>query len=54
MSLRDDLNKYTPRKEQKNALEYIKRVKREKPDNKFFLLLSAVVSKNKRAIRSQK
>jgi len=38
MSLRDDLNKYTPRKEQKNALEYIKRVKREKPDNKFFLL----------------
>lgn len=38
MSLKEDLNKYTPRKEQENALEFIKKTKEEIPDSKFFLL----------------
>ncbi len=36
-SIKDNLIKYTPRKEQTNALEYFKKVCKEKPDNKFFL-----------------
>lgn len=38
MSIKKDLIKYTPRKEQVAALEYIKNVCEKKPDNKFFLL----------------
>lgn len=38
MSIKKDLTKFTPRKEQEKALDYIKRVCKEKPDNKFFLL----------------
>jgi ATP-dependent DNA helicase DinG len=38
MSIKNDLNKYTPREEQKKVLEYIKNVLQKKPDNKFFLL----------------
>jgi Rad3-related DNA helicase len=38
MSIRKDVNKYTARPEQNLALDYIKRVLKEKPDNKFFLL----------------
>ena len=38
MSIRTDLNKYTPRKEQLDALDFIAKIKTDKPDNKFFLL----------------
>jgi Rad3-related DNA helicase len=38
MSIRKDLNKFTPREEQTKALDYIKNVLDKKPDNKFFLL----------------
>ncbi len=38
MSLKNDLNKYTPRIEQENVLNYVKKIYEEKPDNKFFLL----------------
>lgn len=38
MSIKKDLNKFNPRKEQEKALEYIKKVCKDKPDNKFFLL----------------
>lgn len=38
MSIKKDLNKFTPRQEQERALEYIKKICKEKPDNKFFLL----------------
>lgn len=38
MSIKKDLIKYTPRKEQDAALNYIKNVCEKKPDNKFFLL----------------
>jgi len=38
MSIKKDLNKFNPRKEQEKALEYIKKVCTEKPDNKFFML----------------
>jgi Rad3-related DNA helicase len=38
MSIKNDLNKFTPRVEQTKALDYIKNVLDKKPDNKFFLL----------------
>ena len=38
MSIKNDLNKFNPRKEQESALQYIKNVCEKKPDNKFFLL----------------
>ena len=38
MSLKNDLQKYTPRKEQNDVLKYIKNICEKKPDNKFFLL----------------
>ena len=38
MSIKNDLNKFNPRKEQEAALQYIKNVCEKKPDNKFFLL----------------
>ena len=38
MSLKNDVIKYTPRPEQTDALEFIKKVKNDKPDTKFFLL----------------
>jgi hypothetical protein len=38
MSLKTDVIKYTPRPEQTDALEFIKKVKNDKPDTKFFLL----------------
>lgn len=38
MSIKKDLIKFTPRKEQEAALDYIKNVCEKKPDNKFFLL----------------
>jgi Rad3-related DNA helicase len=38
MSLRNDLNKFTPRQEQQEALDFIINTKKEKPDTKFFLL----------------
>ncbi len=37
-TIREDINRYTSRKEQDNALAYIKKVKEGKPDNKFFLM----------------
>jgi len=38
MSLKKDLSKYNPRKEQREALEFIKKEYEENKDNKFFLL----------------
>ena len=38
MGLREDLNRYTPRKEQDEALEFVKKVHTNKPDNKFYLM----------------
>ena len=38
MSIKKDLIKFTPRIEQEKALDYIKNVIKNKPDNKFFLL----------------
>jgi ATP-dependent DNA helicase DinG len=38
MSIKKDLLRYNPRKEQTDALSFIKKVHKEKPDNKFFLL----------------
>ena len=38
MSIKKDVGKYIARKEQVDALNYIKRIFKEKPDNKFFLL----------------
>ena len=38
MSIKDDLNKYTPRKEQKSAHDFIFNVIKENPKKKFFLL----------------
>lgn len=38
MALRDDLNKYSPRKEQQDALNFIKKSKKDNPNTKFFLL----------------
>ena len=38
MSLKKDIIKYTPRQEQTDALEFIKKTKSENPDIKFFLL----------------
>ena len=38
MSLKNDLNKYKPRKEQKEALDFIAKTIKEKPLNKLFLL----------------
>ena len=38
MSIKNDLNKFTPRQQQEDALNYIKNVLEKKPDNKFFLL----------------
>ena len=38
MSLKNDLNKYTPRKEQQDCLDFIIKTKNDKPDTKFFLL----------------
>ena len=38
MSLKSDLNKYTPRQEQTDALNFIIKTKTENPDTKFFLL----------------
>jgi len=38
MSLRNDLNKFTPRQEQQEALDFIINTKKEKPDTKFFLM----------------
>ena len=38
MSIKKDVGKYTARKEQTDALNYIERVCKEKPNNKFFLL----------------
>jgi superfamily II DNA or RNA helicase len=38
MSLKSDLTKYTPRKEQIDALEFIKKNKTDMSDKKFFLL----------------
>jgi Rad3-related DNA helicase len=38
MSIYKDLIKYTPREEQEVALEYVKNIVKEKPDNKFFLM----------------
>ena len=38
MGLREDLNRYTPRKEQNDALEFIKKVHANKSDNKFYLM----------------
>lgn len=35
--LREDLNKYTPRKEQSNAIDFIDNVEKKKPHNKFYL-----------------
>lgn len=37
-TIREDINRYTSRKEQDNALAYIKKVLDGKPDNKFFLM----------------
>lgn len=37
MSLKSDLNKYTPREEQTKAMDYIKMVEDKKPNNKFYL-----------------
>ena len=38
MSLKYDLDKFIPRKEQENCLEFIKKVTSTNPDFKFFLL----------------
>ena len=38
MGLREDLNRYTPRKEQDEALEFVKKIHANKPDNKFYLM----------------
>lgn len=38
MGLREDLNRYTPRKEQDEALEFIKKTYTNKSDNKFYLM----------------
>ncbi len=38
MSLRKDLIKYTPREEQKEALDFIANTMKEKPNTKFFLM----------------
>ena len=38
MSIKKDVSKFTARKEQEKALDYIKKICKEKPDNKFFLL----------------
>ena len=38
MGLREDLNRYTPRKEQEEALEFVKKVHSSKADNKFYLM----------------
>jgi hypothetical protein len=38
MSLKNDVNKFTHRPEQTNALDFIKKTKTENPDTKFFLL----------------
>ena len=38
MSLKSDINKYTPRKEQQDCLDFISKTKTDKPDTKFFLL----------------
>jgi ATP-dependent DNA helicase DinG len=38
MSLRNDINKFTPRPEQQEALDFIINTKKEKPDTKFFLM----------------
>jgi Rad3-related DNA helicase len=38
MSLQKDLNRFTPRKEQIDCLNFVKKVKSEKPETKFFLL----------------
>lgn len=38
MSLKKDLNRFTPRKEQIDCLNFVEKVKKEKPDTKFFLL----------------
>lgn len=38
MSLKNDIIKFNPRKEQSDALEFIKKTKTDKPDTKFFLL----------------
>ena len=38
MSLKSDLNKYTPRQEQQDCLDFIIKTKTDKPDTKFFLL----------------
>ena len=38
MSIKKDLNKFNPRIEQEKALDYIKKICQDKPDNKFFLL----------------
>lgn len=38
MSLKKDLIKFTPRQEQTDALEFIKKVKSDDPNKKFFLL----------------
>lgn len=51
MSLKTDSFKYTPRKEQKDALDYIKKIKSESPDSKFFLLdLPTGIGKSQLAI----
>lgn len=38
MSIKSDINKYTPRKEQSDCLDFIIKSKTDNPDNKFFLL----------------
>ena len=38
MSIKSDTNKYTPRKEQLDTLEFIRKTKEENPDIKFFML----------------
>ena len=38
MSIKKDLIKYTPRKDQNDALEFIIKTKADNPENKFFLL----------------
>ena len=38
MPIKKDLIKYTPRKEQQDALDFIKKTKSEKPETKYFLL----------------
>jgi len=38
MSIKSDINKYTPRKEQSDCLDFIIKSKTDNPDTKFFLL----------------